>query len=116
MPIYNSSRFIASAIIAGFIALPGAAIAQTATQPPATQAPASEQQQAIEPSEEQLESFATATIQIVQIQEEAQQRMQAAVEESGLTVEEYNQIAQAAQADPEIDQALQRLIQDRLGG
>jgi hypothetical protein len=111
MPIYNSSRLIASAIIAGLIALPGAAVAQTATQPPA-----SEQQQAIEPSEEQLESFAIATIQIVQIQEEAQQRMQAAVEESGLTVEEYNQIAQAAQTDPEIDQALQRLIQDRLGG
>jgi hypothetical protein len=74
------------------------------------------QAEAIEPTDEQLESFAAATIDIVQIQEAAQQQMQAAVEEAGLTIEEYNQIAQAAQTDPAIDQALQQLIQDRIGG
>jgi hypothetical protein len=70
----------------------------------------------VTPTDEQLESFAAATIDIVQIQETAQQQMQAAVEEAGLTIEEYNAIAQAAQTDPEIDQALKELIQNRLGG
>jgi hypothetical protein len=85
--------------------------------PAETQAqPAQPQVEAIQPTDEQLESFATATIDIVQIQETAQQQMQAAVEEAGLTIEEYNQIAQAAQTDPDIDQALQQLIQDRIGG
>ena len=36
--------------------------------------------------------------------------------EAGLTIEEYNGIARAAQTDPDVEQALQQLIQDRLGG
>ena len=121
MPFHNS-RLIASALFAGLLAMPAAALAQsdepaaqpeTQTQQTQTQQP---QVEAIEPTDEQLESFAAATIEIVQIQETAQQQMQAAVEEAGLTIEEYNQIAQAAQTDPDIDQALQQLIQDRIGG
>ena len=142
MPFHNS-RFIASALFAGLIAMPAAALAQSdepAAQPetqtqqdtqaqPGTQTeqetgtqeeteaqPAQPQADAIEPTDEQLASFAAATIDIVQIQETAQQQMQAAVEEAGLTIEEYNQIAQAAQTNPDIDQALQQLIQDRIGG
>jgi hypothetical protein len=123
MPFHNSC-LIASALFAGLIAMPAAALAQsdepaaqpeTQTQQETTQ-PAQPQVEAIEPTDEQLESFAAATIDIVEIQETAQQQMQAAVEEAGLTIEEYNQIAQAAQTDPDIDQALQQLIQDRIGG
>ncbi len=124
MPFHNS-RLIASALFAGLIAMPAAALAQSdepAAQPetqteqaPQTQ-PAQPQVEAIEPTDEQLDAFAAATIDIVQIQETAQQQMQAAVEEAGLTIEEYNGIAQAAQTDPDIDQALQQLIQDRIGG
>jgi DNA-directed RNA polymerase sigma subunit (sigma70/sigma32) len=124
MPFHNS-RLIASALFAGLVAMPAAALAQsdepaaqqeTQTQPETQAQPAQPQVEAIQPTDEQLESFATATIDIVQIQETAQQQMQAAVEEAGLTIEEYNQIAQAAQTDPDIDQALQQLIQDRIGG
>ena len=147
MPFHNS-RLIASALFAGLIVVPGAALAQSdepATQETQSQQdsqtqqdtgtqedtqaqqdtgtdeetqsqPAQSQAGTMEPTDEQLDSFAAATIDIVQIQEAAQQQMQAAVEEAGLTIEEYNQIAQAAQSNPEIDQALQQLIQDRIGG
>jgi DNA-directed RNA polymerase sigma subunit (sigma70/sigma32) len=122
MPFHNS-RLIASALFAGLVAMPAAALAQSdepaaqpETQTQQETQPAQPQVEAIEPTDEQLESFATATIDIVQIQEAAQQQMQAAVENAGLTIEEYNQIAQAAQTDPDIDQALQQLIQDRIGG
>jgi hypothetical protein len=74
------------------------------------------QAETVTPTDEQLESFAAATIDIVQIQEAAQQQMQAAVDEAGLTIEEYNAIARAAQTDPDVDQALKELIQNRLGG
>ncbi|HUE46358.1 MAG TPA: DUF4168 domain-containing protein [Aestuariivirgaceae bacterium] len=124
MPFHNS-RLIASALFAGLVAMPAAALAQsdepaaqpeTPTQQTEPAQPAQPQVEAIEPTDEQLESFAAATIDIVKIQEAAQQQMQAAVEEAGLTIEEYNGIAQAAQTDPDIDQALQQLIQDRIGG
>ena len=128
MPFHNS-RLIASALFAGLVAMPAAALAQSdepAAQPGTqtqqetaqqeTTQPAQPQVEAIAPTDEQLESFATATIDIVKIQETAQQQMQAAVDEAGLTIEEYNRIAQAAQTDPDIDQALQQLIQDRIGG
>jgi hypothetical protein len=129
MPFHNS-RLIASAVFAGLLAMPAAALAQSdepAAQPEtqteqdssptqSAQPPAQPQAEAIEPTDEQLESFVSATIDIVKIQETAQQQMQRAVEAAGLTIEQYNQIAQAAQSDPDIDQALQQLIQDRIGG
>jgi hypothetical protein len=125
MPFHNS-RLIASALFAGLIAMPGAALAQTgeAETPPAaedqmdqqTQPETPGQAETVTPTDEQLESFAAATIDIVQIQEAAQEQMQAAVEEAGLTIEEYNAIARAAQTDPDVDQALKELIQNRIGG
>jgi DNA-directed RNA polymerase sigma subunit (sigma70/sigma32) len=124
MPFHNS-RLIASALFAGMIAMPGAALTQIgeAETPPAAEDRMEQQTQeapgqteAVTPTDEQLESFAAATIDIVQIQEAAQEHMQAAVEEAGLTIEEYNAIARAAQTDPEVDQALKELIQSRIGG
>ena len=123
---FHDRRLIASALFAGMIAMPGVALAQTgeAETPPAAQEqteqpaqqPATGQAEAVTPTDEQLESFAAATIDIVQIQEAAQAQMQAAVEEAGLTIEEYNAIARAAQTDPDVDQALKDLIQKRIGG
>lgn len=127
MSLINSG-LIASALLAGFIAVPGTALAQSEAMesPPAAQedqqspaeAPSETpgETEAVTPTDAQLDSFAAATIDIVQIQESAQKQMQAAVEEAGLTIEEYNEIARAAQTDPDIDQTLQQLIQDRLGG
>jgi cytoskeletal protein RodZ len=140
MPFHHS-RLLASACIAGLLALPGAALAQGTqseepqvqeqTSPPAAQQDQTETEtdagdqtgeqtgeQAADaaPTDEELESFATATISIVRIQQAAQKQMQEAVEEAGLTIEDYNRIAQAAKSDPDIDQTLQQLIQDRLGG
>lgn len=133
----HRNRLITTALFAGLIGLPASAMAQSAEpqsppaaqeerqtqeqqaqeqQAPERQAPAQPQIEAITPTDAQLESFAAATIDIVQIQETAQKQMQAAVEEAGLTIEEYNGIARAAQTDPDVEQALQQLIQDRLGG
>lgn len=136
MPFHNS-RLIASACFAGSLAMPGIALAQSQeteepqvqeqTSPPAAQQDQTAQQTETDtdsptdetvaaPTDEELDSFATATIGIVRIQQEAQKQMQKAVEEAGLTIEDYNRIAQAAKSDPDIDQALQQLIQERLGG
>lgn len=136
MPFHNS-RLIASACFAGLLAMPGIALAQSQdtqseepkiqeqTSPPAAQQDQTDQQAETDtgeraadtaPTDEELDSFATATISIVRIQQAAQKQMQEAVEEAGLTIEEYNRIAEAAKSDPDIDQTLQQLIQDRLGG
>jgi hypothetical protein len=112
MPFHNR-HLIATALLAGLMAMPVAAMAQS-TEP--TTPPIEEQAEATVPNEQQLVSFAAATILIVRIQQEAQERMQSAVAEAGLTLEQYNEIAQAAQADPELDQTLQTMIRERLGG
>ena len=112
MPFHNR-RLIATALVAGLMAMPAVAMAQS-TEP--TTPPIEEQAEATTPNEQQLVSFAEATILIVRIQQEARERMQSAVAEAGLTLEQYNEIAQAAQADPELDQTLQTMIRERLGG
>ena len=75
-----------------------------------------EETAATAPTEEELDSYAEATISIERIQQAAQKQMQEAVETEGLTIDEYNRIAQAAKSDPDVDQALQERIQKRLGG
>lgn len=94
------------------------------TQPPADQAPAAS---AATIDDAKLQSFAVAFLQVNEIarqyqpqlesaateedrqkiQQEAGQKMVEAVEASeGITVDEYNQIIQAAQADPELAQRI----------
>lgn len=73
-------------------------------------------------SDEQLEAFAAATVEVrnlnqewqqriqetqdpqqeQQLREEATQKMAEAIEEEGLTVQEYNQITQVARQNPEV--------------
>lgn len=90
-------------------------------------APAAQEQ--VEVSDDQLKTYAEAEQKVQEIrsefqqqmpnaespeeaqtlQQEAQQEMVAAVEDAGLTVEEYNQIASQMQANPELRQRMEQL-------
>ncbi len=50
--------------------------------------------------------------QAQQLQQEAGQRMTIAVQESGMTVDQYNEIAVALQGDPQLMQRLEQLLMD----
>jgi len=109
-----------AALTLGFAA-PGTAQQQQHQAPP----PAAD----IEVSDTQLEAFADAQSTLGEIQQDYAGRMQSvddpekanelreeanaemvdAVEESGLTVETFNQIAQAVQNDPELQQRLAQI-------
>ena len=128
---------VALALSAGLLAAPPA-FAQTAQteQQPAQSEPAapSEQPAAVEPDEEQLDSFVEATVRIIAIQRDAQreitaaeepeqqeqvrdealQLIVAAVEQEGLTVDEYNGIVQHVQNDPELGETVQQRIQEQI--
>ncbi|MBI1619412.1 DUF4168 domain-containing protein [Aquamicrobium zhengzhouense] len=122
-----------SAALIGLSGAMGAAIAQDATAPAAnaeTQAPAAA---APNLDEQKLRSFAVAFLEVSELtqeyqpqiaaagsvedqqklQQEAGQKMVEAVNSSdGITVEEYNMIIQAAQADPELAQRINTHITD----
>jgi len=48
------------------------------------------------------------------MQQEAQEKMMQAVEESGMSVQEYNEVAMALQNDPELMQQVQEKAADRM--
>lgn len=48
-----------------------------------------------------------------EIWQEAQEEMASAVEDRGLTVEEYNEITQAAQSDPELASKLNSMVESQ---
>jgi hypothetical protein len=90
--------------------------------------------EAFDPTDEQVDSFVSATVRIITIQREAQQEMAAAeeqekqqqvrdealqmivaaVEEEGLSVDEYNGIVQKVESDPEFGQTVQQRIQEQV--
>lgn len=108
------------------LALAMAASLPVAAQEATEQPPVSAQ----DLSQEQIESFAAAAnrvgeiggelqaqaqgiedeAELARLQEEANQQMVAAVEEEGLTVEEYNLIFQMAQVDPELNAQLREMM------
>ena len=130
MALTTTFRVLTLALAAGLVASPaafadtGQQFAQTEEQPA---------QQAIQPDEQQLESFVTATVRIINIQQQAQQQMAAmeepeqqeqvrnqalqeivsAVEAEGLSVDEYNGIVQQVESDPELGQTVQQRIQEQ---
>lgn len=132
MALITNFRILSLAFAAGLMATP-AVFAETA--PAAQQFAQAEQpaQQAIDPNEEQLDSFVVATVRIMTIQQQAQQQMMqteeateqeqirnqamqmivSAVEDEGLSVEEYNGIVQKVESDPELGQTVQQRIQDQ---
>lgn len=102
------------------------AIAQETAQQAQQSAP-----QTVEVSDQELQQFADAQMEIAGIQQEFSQRLQqveepekaqelqrqanaemtTAVEEAGLDVESFNQIAMAIQNDPELQQQLTDMLQ-----
>lgn len=112
MACHHTFSALMLALAVGLVVGPAAGLAQTQAPEP----PAAQEQVDIDPSEEQLQAFAAATVRIVKIQQQAQQDMQSAVQDSGLTIDEYNAIAQKAQTDEDIDEQLRNMIGQELGG
>lgn len=119
----NTTRTAVLALAAAaFVSGPVFAQEQQPQQPPQ-----------IEVNDSQLDAFVDATVDIVDIREDYQSRaasvespeemgeletqanaeMIDAVEGAGLQVEEYNQIAQAAQQDPELDEQIVEMMTER---
>lgn len=120
-----------AAAICAMTAAPGLAMAQAANQDPAQ---AQDQYHAPgdagDVSDEKLRSYVKATGKLYQIdtewqpklqgatdqeraamEREIQTRMVAVVEQEGLSVNEYNEIARAVQSDPELQEKAQGLMQ-----
>jgi len=61
-------------------------------------------------SEEDMKKYQKSIEAIQKVQQEAQAKMQKAVEESGLDMQKYQQIMRAVQEDPEIQAKLQEML------
>ena len=114
----GSAAALAALLLGGPVALAGTAAAQATQQAPesAPQAPP------VAVNDEKLRSFAAATLEVENLNEEwspriaaatdpneqqevrtqAMEQMAQAVREQGLSVEEYNSMVQVVQADPEV--------------
>jgi len=117
------------AAVAGLVAAPAVA-ATVQTTPQAVLA------QAAPPTDEQLEAFAAAAVHVEQIRraavqqaqaiegedeiqqfvEETQAQMEDAVRQEGLTVEQYNVLAQLVSQDPDLNQRIEQMVAEELGG
>jgi len=106
-----------------------AAVAQQASPPPSTQAPTSA---AAQPSDEELQTFASAALEVreigaewqpriteadseeqaAEIQTQARDEMVEAVEQKGLSVERYNEITQQVRSSPELAEKVTTYMQE----
>ncbi len=120
MTVKIANRFAAAALAAGML-VAAPALAQGA---PGEATQAQPQAQAQQYGEGKIESFAAATSEIneiiqkwqprlneaasaeqaAELHQQAQQEMLTAVEGSGISVDEYNEIAMAAEEDPQLRQ------------
>lgn len=123
-----TALFSAALLTAGLISAPAMAQQEGATQQQAQAATATAQ----DFSDEQLQQFADASQEIAvisqdyterlqseqdqaaqqEIRMEANEKMVAVVEESGLDVETFNAIGQAIQQDPELMKRVQSMAQN----
>ncbi|WP_376693452.1 DUF4168 domain-containing protein [Wenzhouxiangella sp. EGI_FJ10409] len=128
MTFGNSFKLFAAAVALTFSV---ATIAQEQQGQGQGQGMQQQQQETIDVSDQQLEQFADAQTEISTIQQdfssrlqnvedpekardlqrEANEEMTAAVEDAGLDVESFNQIAMAIQNDPELQQKLTEMLQ-----
>ncbi len=110
---YTSHHFkVGIASVALLTALPLAAQPAAPAAPAASTAPASSAAGAF--SDADIKLFAAAAVEVTKIQSDAavpaadkQPKMLAAVQASGLPPEKFNQIGQAAAADPALQQRIQ---------
>jgi len=120
-------RIFGIAAIGLAVTVAGPAIAQ-ATNGQANQTPPATQS-AQDFSSQQLQQFASALTDVVDLREQAQQKMQStedkdaqsqivqqarsqmleAIKDAGLTLDDYNQIAQAARSNPDLAQKIQQM-------
>ncbi|MFP4369233.1 MAG: DUF4168 domain-containing protein [Bacteroidota bacterium] len=68
--------------------------------------------QDVEATSEELEQFETVSQELEKIQVEAQQQMQEKIVEEGLSVNRYQELATTIQNDPELQQKLQKYLQN----
>ena len=133
MAFINKFSVVALALAAGLIAAP-AAFAQDEQQPAQTDEGQGAAAEAIDPTDEQVDSFVKATVRIITIQKEAQKEMTATeeqekqkqvrdealqmivavVEEEGLSVDQYNGIVKKVESDPEFGETVQQRIQEQV--
>lgn len=64
----------------------------------------------VDMTDEEMEKIQTLQPKLMEIQGEAQEEMMAKIEESGLTVERFQQINMGAQQDPELMQRLEEAL------
>lgn len=122
MRIRSANRVLAPAALAIAFGAAGVAVAQQGGAQGGAQGSMQQQAPDIDVSEEQINNFVTAQERVAEIGEKwsprmenaesseeankarqsAQKEMVIAVKNSGLSVQEYNQIARAAQSDPEL--------------
>ena len=129
MSFFSKTSAMWLAAVAGLVAAPAVA-ATVQTTPQAVLA------QAAPPTDEQLEAFAAAAVHVEQIRraavqqaqaiegedeiqqfvEETQAQMEDAVRQEGLTVEQYNVLAQLVSQDPDLNQRIEQMVAEELGG
>lgn len=112
----NSNAFLKAGIasIALFAAYPALAQGAAAPAAPAPATPAAPAAGASNFSDSDIKQFAAAAVEVTKIQSDAsiaeadkQPKMLAALQASGLPPEKFNQIGQAAAADPALQQRIQ---------
>lgn len=125
----------AALMAAGLISTPALAQnAQPQQQAPTT--PPAAEQAVPDVSQDDIQSFAEAYVGVqrlnqeytaklqaaedesaaTQLQQEGQEKMREAITDSGLTLDEYRQIANAANQSPEVQQRLGEAIESIVGG
>lgn len=62
-------------------------------------------------TDDEKEAFADISVQIMEIQEQMEDRLIASIEDEGLTIDKYEQILQDYQQDPELQQRIQSLVE-----
>ncbi|WP_242127693.1 DUF4168 domain-containing protein [Sphingobium sp. Sx8-8] len=106
-----NSIFLKSGMASIALAVAGPALAQGAAAPAAPAAPAAG---ASNFSDAEIKQFAAAAVEVTKIQQDTtiaaadkQPKMLAALQASGIPPEKFNQIGQAAAADPALQQKIQ---------
>jgi hypothetical protein len=67
-------------------------------------------------TEDQMAKYESATTALQEAQGEIQKEVTAAIEETGMEMQRFQQISQAAQQDPELQKRVQTRIQEETGG